>query len=242
MYILVMSEYDFFADKTKSLPARILNQIYLQKLQGIVTTYTKNTNTSICEVGPGDGFLGDRLQEMGYSYSCCERSKTLADSLIKKGLKVYQQSAPPLPHADNSQEMVVLSNVLEHMDGLFQSQQLLRECHRVLRNTGQLLIVCPDIRDWKSTFYEADYTHQFPTSPLAIKQLLQDEQFEIVRFSFIYGSLKWFPGWFLRKLSQFFIFMIGPVSGFSVPLRWKSTRLDTLFARNQVILARKLKQ
>lgn len=46
---------------------------------------------------------------------------------------------------DNSADMVVLHHVLEH-SGCGESDSMLKECHRVLKPKGSLLIFVPDLR------------------------------------------------------------------------------------------------
>ena len=50
----------------------------------------------------------------------------------------------PLPFADNSFSAVYSSHTLEHMH-LSETQQLLRECHRILRPGGSARMVVPDL-------------------------------------------------------------------------------------------------
>ena len=54
--------------------------------------------------------------------------------------------AAPLPFGDNEAEIVVLHQVLEHMDAFREGQALLKECYRVLKPGGSLIVTVPDTR------------------------------------------------------------------------------------------------
>ena len=51
----------------------------------------------------------------------------------------------PLPYEDGTVDMVVLHHVLEHF-GCGEADALMRECYRVLKDSGSLIVCVPDMR------------------------------------------------------------------------------------------------
>ncbi len=71
----------------------------------------------ILEVGCGSGEFLQRLQQRGYLVRGCELSESLVAAAHARGLReeVYQGSGTALPEADNAYDVVLSSDVLEHV-------------------------------------------------------------------------------------------------------------------------------
>lgn len=131
------------------------------------------------EIGPGHGTLGEQAVEAGWQYTAIEASPILVDVLQKKGLRVIESWTPPIPLADASADVVYADQVLEHMSGIDAARQFTAEAFRALRPGGIFFVVVPDYLKERAFFWDVDYTHNFVTTERRVRQLFNDNGFEI---------------------------------------------------------------
>jgi len=132
------------------------------------------------EIGPGHGSLAEQAVEAGWNYTAVEASPILIDVLRKKGLKVIEAWTPPMPMADASADVVYADQVLEHMSGIDAARQFTAEALRSLKPGGILFVVVPDYLKERTFFWDVDYTHNFVTTERRVKQLFNDNGFDIL--------------------------------------------------------------
>jgi SAM-dependent methyltransferase len=131
------------------------------------------------EIGPGHGTLAEQAVAAGWNYTAIEASPILVDVLKKKGLAVIESWTPPIPIADASADVVYADQVLEHMSGIDAARQFTSEAFRALRPGGLFFVVVPDYLKERTFFWDVDYTHNFVTTERRVRQLLNDNGFEI---------------------------------------------------------------
>jgi SAM-dependent methyltransferase len=131
------------------------------------------------EIGPGHGTLAEQAVAAGWNYTAIEASPILVDVLTKKGLRVIESWTPPIPIPDASADVVYADQVLEHMSGIDAARQFTAEAFRSLRPGGFFFVVVPDYLKERTFFWDVDYTHNFVTTERRVRQLFNDNGFEI---------------------------------------------------------------
>jgi SAM-dependent methyltransferase len=133
------------------------------------------------EIGPGHGTLAEQAVESGWTYTAIEASPILVDVLKKKGLNVIESWTPPIPLPDASADVLYADQVLEHMSGIDAARQFTAEAFRALRSGGIFFVVVPDYLKERTFFWDVDYTHNFVTTERRVKQLFNDNGFDILQ-------------------------------------------------------------
>jgi SAM-dependent methyltransferase len=156
----------------------------LQRLQ-----YVAPTLKNLLEIGPGWGELAEVCCSAGVQHSSVEINHRRARSLIDRGLPAIIASVPPIPVRDQSFDAVVALNVLEHMPDLPAAIGFVREMIRAARPGGLICLNCPDLIASGSLFWDADYTHNFPTSLRRLSQMYRDLGLSIVDATYFAGPV-----------------------------------------------------
>jgi SAM-dependent methyltransferase len=132
------------------------------------------------EIGPGHGTLAAQAVDAGWRYTAIEASPILVEVLKNKGLAVIESWTPPIPIADASADVVYADQVLEHMSGIDAARHFTAEALRALRPGGLFFVVVPDYLKERTFFWDVDYTHNFVTTERRVRQLFNDNGFDIV--------------------------------------------------------------
>ena len=98
--------------------------------------------SKILDVGAGHGALSNALKEKGFDVFACDLngSKFWVDSIPFKAVDLNG----PIPYSDSFFDFITCVEVIEHLENPW---HLLRECHRLLRPTGELLITTPNVTE-----------------------------------------------------------------------------------------------
>lgn len=95
----------------------------------------------ILDIGCGAGLLMKELREKGYAVQGVDYSDLAVAYCHSKGLTdVRQGSATSLPFADNSLDVVLLLDVLEHIQD---DKAAIAEARRVLKTNGLIIVFAP---------------------------------------------------------------------------------------------------
>lgn len=108
-------------------------------IKATMKRYTNERPLRILDVGCGTGGLLDDIQAMGECKGVDLSEKALA-YCREKGLQVQKGSAEKLPFPDKYFNVVILSDVLEHVRD---DRQALAEARRVLTPDGIVIITVP---------------------------------------------------------------------------------------------------
>lgn len=107
----------------------------------LIRTLTSSTDR-ILDVGCGTGSLLRYLQEYGYSnLEGLEVSSHAVKVLSGHGITMHHARLPDLPLPDEQFDVVIASQVLEH---IIRRRKFLHELRRILKPAGALMIFVPD--------------------------------------------------------------------------------------------------
>lgn len=96
----------------------------------------------ILDVGCGTGTLLRYLKEHGYkNLEGLEISKRAVEVLGKNGITMHHTKLPNLPPLDRQYDVVIASQVLEH---IIRRKKFLRGLQKILKPTGSLIIFVPN--------------------------------------------------------------------------------------------------
>ncbi len=85
----------------------------------------------VLDLGAGKGHFRDLFKDSNY---------TSVDFYPYENIDIVADLTEPLPFKTESWDYIILSNVLEHIS---KPRELLKECHRILKKDGKLLITVP---------------------------------------------------------------------------------------------------
>ena len=96
------------------------------------------------DVGAGSGGNAGVLRDLGWDMTALERSPTAAELAAARGLPVVRGDARQLPFADESFDLVMSTDMWEHIDD---DKAVAQESFRVCRPGGRLLVAVPSGMD-----------------------------------------------------------------------------------------------
>lgn len=115
---------------------------------------------SLLEVGCGDGSYLDRMRTLGWSVEGVEVDEQAVQNAVTRfGLKVHPGTLEQVNLAEAAYDAVVLRHVIEHVHN---PVGLLKECFRVLRPGGSLVVITPNIRSLAHRRFGQDWLHLDP--------------------------------------------------------------------------------
>lgn len=136
----------------------------------------------LLDVGCNEGRGLEFFRNHGFDAEGLELNSNAADVARAKGFTVHGSTLEEFA-SDNTYDVIVLSNVLEHS---LDPGEMLRNIHHLLNVDGQVWISCPNSRSWlRSTFGRFWINWHVPFhvvhfSPETLRSLLKVSQFEIV--------------------------------------------------------------
>lgn len=160
---------------------------------------------SVLDVGAADGYMLGELKESLNASLCLgiEPSLEAIKSNVDSGCLIIQAFGEGIPFKDNAFDVIIAASVLDHLKDY---KKFLRECQRVLKSNGMIVITLV------SPFYdkvavrfkvkEDDHVHHFTENRLAA--LLKEEDFDILKISrFGLPFFGDFPNTFIEKTLNF---------------------------------------
>lgn len=191
-----MAKYDYFSKRNVTGFGKKVNAIFRKKFWQLVQKRYHHP-VRVCEFGAGMGELGDLICSYNNDYTCYEEAEANVKILQRK-FSVKAKRVPPFDDDDKTYDIVVSSHVLEHTNGPPEIMNLLKDIHRILKDGGYFLAAMPNFYDLGPLFYDADWTHGYPTSPLRITRLCQDTGFEYTDSFHLYMGIKGYIGRIMR--------------------------------------------
>ncbi len=207
----------------------------------LVQRYTSAEIGGVLEVGPGDGYIADLAHRNGLDYDAIEGSSAVADSMEKRGYRVFRGYVPPLPNGlrESGYRACFVLHVLEHMSSPQDAAKLVSALYENLTPGGCLVIACPDYSRWGHYFYDCDYTHAYPVTTRRLSQLLVDHGFEVVHNTIYIGPVFGYIGLPIAWLAKLLYWpLLDDLIG-QTKLRGLLIRGFTTFLPNLLVVARR---
>lgn len=145
---------------------------------------------ALTEIGVGFGYIAHLCTQQKIEYNGVEANLEQAARLNALGFKVDGVSLENLRPDFVMHECVLLSHVLEHMDGFRAASVFLRQINERQGAGDHICIVCPDYLDMNGNFWDGDWSHGYPTTLRRTSQILRESGYEILTAKHWIG-----PGW-----------------------------------------------
>lgn len=150
----------------------------------------------LLDLGGGTGYVSKYLQARGLKTVLVEPVPEGAKIAKDRGVRpIINGTLPQIQFEDQSIPAIGLFDVLEHIEN---EAEILKECHRILKPGGIMLITVPALSILWSSF-DKHVGHFRRYNKRQIKQLLKKHGFTIVHCEYFYFILT-IPIFFLRKV------------------------------------------
>lgn len=196
---------------------------------------------TLFEIGPGRCDFARRCIAAGMRYTAMDPNESICQSVGEAGGEVVRAAAPPVPLGDGAFDLVYASNVLEHMPDYLRALELLAEMKRVCAEGGYVVIHVPDLLSMGLRFWDAEYSHGFPTTRRRMLQMCQDVGLDVVAAEHFSGFLGGWTGAVANVFARMFpvrlasVLCLGKVSAES----WHKT--SSAMVRSIFLIAEKPK-
>jgi 2-polyprenyl-3-methyl-5-hydroxy-6-metoxy-1,4-benzoquinol methylase len=99
----------------------------------------------LLDVGCGSGVLLERIRSLGWEVEGLDVDAFAVENARRKGLKIHLDDLERCRFPDGSFDVITMRHVIEHVED---PQRLLRECHRILKPSGRLVLLTPNAQSW----------------------------------------------------------------------------------------------
>jgi SAM-dependent methyltransferase len=131
------------------------------------------------DIGAAGGGNTRVLRQAGWSVTALEYGQDGAEVAAARGLSVLRGDATALPVREDSLDLVVAFDVLEH---IVDHDSAVAEVHRALRPDGRFLIAVPaDPRLWSEHDVAVDHVRRYTRTTL--REVLERNGFEVMALS-----------------------------------------------------------
>lgn len=159
-------------------------RLYLQAVLGTVRERLP-VSPRILDVGCGTGAVLDMLSALGETHGIDVESAALAFCAERNLANLVQSSAAALPYADGTFDLIVMADMLEHLQD---DATTIRESARVLRSGGIMLCTVPA---HPALYCEHDIAlHHYRRYSLGtLRQAIEQSGLRLMRISPTYASI-----------------------------------------------------
>ena len=171
----------FYDHYGKNKPTKFGNWLVKRTCQQIFDFAQIKQGKSVLEIGPGRGGFADICLGNGIEYCAIEPNVKMADELEKRKVTVIRDMVPPVPDIGRSFDMVLMNNVLEHMDTMTNALIVSKQIYELLNPGGRFVIYSPDYVNFRYLFFLTDFSHNYITTWKRIEGLLISAGFDTIR-------------------------------------------------------------
>jgi len=113
----------------------------LQRRMDFIKKYVDFKNKKILDVGCGIGMFLKQFKNLGADVFGVDLDKEKVEIAKKKFPNVFHSKAEKMPFRKSTFDIICLHEVIEHVED---DQQVIKECFRVLKPGGKLIIFAPN--------------------------------------------------------------------------------------------------
>ncbi len=113
----------------------------------------------LLEVGCGRGDMLEVLAHLGWDAEGVDFDPQAAESARARGLRVRHGTLANCRYDDATFDAVIMSHVIEH---LHDPVGVVKECHRILKPGGRLVLLTPNTASWGHRIYGRSWLHLDP--------------------------------------------------------------------------------
>ncbi len=144
--------------------------------------YNMKVGDKLLDVGCGRGDFTKGFKDLKLEIFGLDWEKSHSEILKDIEIKLANIEKGPFPFNDETFDFVFSKSVIEH---LWSPEHFIKECQRVLKPGGTIIIMTPDWHSVKHVFYD-DYTHHHPYTAKSISDLLKIHNFKNVKSELFY--------------------------------------------------------
>ena len=136
----------------------------------------------LLDIGCGRGDFLKGFKDLGLDVCGLDYEKSHSQILKDIEIKCSNIESDLFHFDDNVFDVIFSKSVIEH---LFNPENFMRECYRILKPEGRIIIMTPDWISQMKIFFD-DYTHRQPYTVTAIKDILNIFGFKEVSSELFY--------------------------------------------------------
>jgi 2-polyprenyl-3-methyl-5-hydroxy-6-metoxy-1,4-benzoquinol methylase len=122
----------------------------------------------LLEIGCGDGRMLARMKSRGWETEGVEFDPKCVDQVRAAEIPCHSGDLREVSLPANKYDAIYMGNVIEHV---YEPRSFLRECFRILRPNGQLVILTPNTESWGHRHFKQDWRGLEPPRHLQIFNL-----------------------------------------------------------------------
>lgn len=163
-----------------------LNPVWCANLDFSVFYLPSQTGGRLLEVGCGSGTMLATMAGYGWDVTGLDFDERAVANARAKGLEVHHGGLAQQRYSEHMFDAVVMSHVIEHVA---EPEALLRECLRILKPGGKLVVITPNVSGRMHAMYRGNWLHLDPPrhlflfSPTALATLVDKAGFRDVAVS-----------------------------------------------------------
>lgn len=189
------NETNLYSDYVRREPhprAAILIQRWHKKLlKRAVSELLVNPKT-VLEIGPGHGYFAQECRDLGLQYTYCDTSPAVFTKMTDLGFEGHLGLIHEVTDHLGQYDLIWMSHVLEHSPTWLDARNLINTARELLRPGGSIVVVSPDVLNWRREFFNVDWSHGYPTALRNVAQLFSDVGLQEIRgFHHRNGSTSW---------------------------------------------------
>lgn len=172
--------YDEFAERTTWGPGTAVQKWFIRRVLHSILKVLKQDlkDLEVLEIGTGMGHFAEVAVADGVKrYVGVEPNEVLRKSAQQSAgqFEVLDGGLPNLPASTTGQfDFVVLTHVFEHAKSGYEAREWADALLATLKPGGHVIVISPDVLDYKGFFWATDWSHAFPTSAENVRQIFAD--------------------------------------------------------------------